>query len=142
MAGRAIWKVIENAFEDLGYQRAAYFQKASFWKSVVVEKFRAGIHVTFSKLKLTKSRPWFKLLGLRPRLHETGTKSDRNENWNSQHVTGTKITTFSIYSPCQAIFFFIWHVLFQCQGYSRNRSEMYFVFTFVFWRFRHIIQNI
>jgi hypothetical protein len=40
---------------------------------------------------------------------------------------------FSIYSPCQAIFFFFrWlllacvvHLQFQCQGYIRDRSEMY-----------------
>ena len=44
---------------------------------------------------------------LRPCLHETGTKSNRNENWKSTclHETGTKITKFSICSSCQAIFF-------------------------------------
>jgi hypothetical protein len=47
------------------------------------------------------------------------------------HETGMKITKFSIYSPCQAIFFFRWLLLacvvhlFQCQGYIRDRSEMY-----------------
>jgi hypothetical protein len=47
------------------------------------------------------------------------------------HETGMKITKFSIYSPCKAIFFFRWLFLacvvhlFQCQGYIRDRSEMY-----------------
>jgi hypothetical protein len=67
-----------------------------------------------------------------PCLHETRMKPNWNENWNCQHVYMRPVwkSKFSIYSLCQAIFFFRWLLLacvvhlFQCQGYIRDRSEL------------------
>jgi hypothetical protein len=75
---------------------------------------------------------------LRPRLHEIGTKSNRNENWNCQHVYMRPVrksqnNLFPL-SCMQAIFFFRWLLLACVVPMSRLQPRPVwnvFVFTFI-----------
>jgi hypothetical protein len=71
---------------------------------------------------------------MRPRWSQTGMKIEIVNMFNLIHETGTKITKFSIYSPCQGIFFFRWLLLACVVPMSRSQPRPVwnvFVFTFI-----------